>query len=79
METNETKASDPNDGSHFTADDMPVKIDDEDDEEMIDMKDEDIPVEVVDDLTDDNHYDLDETKEPQEDDRQMNNQLNSID
>jgi hypothetical protein len=65
-------------GSHFTAEDMPIKIDDEDDEEMIDVKDEDIPMEVMDDLNDDNHYDLEDNKEPQEDDKKMNDQLNSI-
>lgn len=68
----------PDDGSHFTADDMPVKIDDEDDEEMIEMKDEDIPMEVIDDLNEENHYDIDEPKEPLEDEKKMNHQLNSI-
>jgi hypothetical protein len=57
---------------------MPVKIDDEDDEEMIEMKDEDIPMEVIDDLNDENRYDLDEAREPLEDEKQMNEQLNSI-
>jgi hypothetical protein len=65
-------------GSHFTADDMPVKIDDEDDEEMIEMKDEDTPMEVIDDLSEENHYDIDEPREPLEDEKQMNEQLNSI-
>jgi len=66
------------DGSHFTAEDMPVKIDDEDDEEMIEMKDEDIPMEVIDDLNEENHYDIDDIREPHEDEKQMNDQLNSI-
>jgi len=66
------------DGSHFTAEDMPVKIDDEDDEEMIEMKDEDIPMEVIDDLNEENHYDIDDMREPHEDEKQMNDQLNSI-
>lgn len=58
---------------------MPVKIDDEDDEEMIEVKDEDIPMEVIDDLnSEDNHYELEDVRQPQEDDKQMNDQLNSI-
>jgi hypothetical protein len=67
-------------GSHFTADDMPVKIDDEDDEEMVDVKDEDIPVEMVDDhLYDDNRYDLeDDVREPLEDDKPAMDRMNSI-
>lgn len=83
-EKSESKTSDnkeketEKEGSHFTAEDMPVKIDEEDDEEMVEVKDEDIPMEVMDDLNDDNHYDLEDVKEPQEDDKQMNNQLNGI-
>jgi len=71
--------SKPSESSQFTADDMPVKIDDEDDEEMIEMKDEDIPAEVVDDLSEEEHYDIDEMREVHEDDKQMNEQINRID
>jgi len=77
-ENTENTESKSDDGTHFTAEDMPVKIDDEDDEDMIEMKDEDIPMEFGDDLNDDNHYDIDENREPHEDDKQMNDQLNSI-
>lgn len=77
-QTSSKTLSKPVEGSQFTADDMPVKIDDEDDEEMIEMKDEDIPMEVIDDLSEENHYDIDDMREPHEDEKQMNDQLNSI-
>jgi len=70
--------SKPSEGSQFTAEDMPIKIDDEDDEDMVEMKDEDIPMEVIDDLNEENHYDIDDMREPHEDEKQMNDQLNSI-